>query len=135
MMMTMLMMMRRPMTTLVEVARSCRPWTLPLLLIAPTVLSTDWHKHQSGKCSGEHVHGWYLRLEAVGTVVEHANVSAILADVLPADAVLPGSGEFVGVRVALMGISWACWICLRSFSETFLRSLARSGAAIVSSLQ
>ncbi|CAK0869509.1 unnamed protein product, partial [Prorocentrum cordatum] len=42
-----------------------------------------------------------------------------LLDVLPSDACLSGSGEHVGVRVALMGFSWACWMAQTTMEDLF----------------
>ncbi|CAK0891907.1 unnamed protein product [Prorocentrum cordatum] len=42
-----------------------------------------------------------------------------LLDALPSDARLSGSGEHVGVRVALMGFSWACWMAQTTMEDLF----------------
>ncbi|CAK0885631.1 unnamed protein product [Prorocentrum cordatum] len=48
-----------------------------------------------------------------------------LLDVLPSDACLSGLGEHVGVRVALMGFSWACWM-----AQTTMEDLFNSGPSL-----
>ncbi|CAK0797355.1 unnamed protein product [Prorocentrum cordatum] len=39
--------------------------------------------------------------------------------VLPEASLLPGTGSYVGVKVALMGFSWACWIAQTTMEDIF----------------
>ncbi|CAK0855196.1 unnamed protein product, partial [Prorocentrum cordatum] len=38
---------------------------------------------------------------------------------LPDDVVLTGQGEYLGIRVALMGFSWACWMAQTTMEDLF----------------
>ncbi|CAK0805123.1 unnamed protein product [Prorocentrum cordatum] len=42
-----------------------------------------------------------------------------LDSLLPEGSSLPGSGPYVGVKVALMGFSWACWIAQTTMEDIF----------------
>ncbi|CAK0860440.1 unnamed protein product [Prorocentrum cordatum] len=49
-----------------------------------------------------------------------ASVSGDALDaLLPEGSSLPGSGSYVGVKVALMGFSWACWMAQTTMEDIF----------------